>query len=591
MTTSIDELAPLRDYVAAKYQVAGLVTDAHQVVGPIDGERAAAIADLVVKLAEDRFNMAVVGQFKRGKSSLMNAVIGRELLPTGVLPLTSAITAVCYGPREGVWLRRRDSRFEQEIGTEELTDWVTERGNPGNEKGLVEARVEVPHPFLRRGLYFVDTPGVGSASLENTETAFQFLSEADAVIFVTGVDSPLGGEEERFLRHIREQVSRLIIVVNKVDTVGEEERQEVLAYIGTRVAGIIGRDDVPVFPVSARIALESVVNGSHARDIQSGVPELERALSEFLANEQGRTFLLRTSERTIAILEPVAATSPAENRDEVASLLARAMRVREQLLGTGPLALAGGSDQPSTDAAVLEDAVKAGTDAVRAEPNRRRRTAGCPICAFQSQAVFEFFVQWQHRLATDRRAQRAFAAAGGFCPAHTWQFQQLGAPQDLSVGYAPLVEKAQREVARAIDEPPVVAAARLRSRIQDRRDCRACHVLVDAERTSISACLDQLERHADPSRVLDKAWCLAHIRAALATEPTTDIARRLTSAQAEQLQETLEDMQGYGLKRAAVRKGIINAREADAWRRALIQLVGERSARGTVLGGDDAGIG
>jgi hypothetical protein len=146
--------------------------------------------ELIVKLAEDRFTLAVVGQFKRGKSSLMNAIIGRELLPVGVLPLTSAITVLRFGPVERLVIVRENSIFADIVPVSELSDFVTERGNPGNCKPVKTASLEVPLPFLRRGLEFVDTPGVGSSIEANTATTYTFLPECDAVLFVTSVDSP-----------------------------------------------------------------------------------------------------------------------------------------------------------------------------------------------------------------------------------------------------------------------------------------------------------------------------------------------------------------------------------------------------------------
>jgi len=242
--------------------------------------------------------------------------------------------------------------------------------------------------------------------------------------------------------------------------------------------------------------------------------------------------------------------------------------------------------------AVLEDAVRSPGRREGPRPRRHTPTSGCPICATQSQAIFQFFAQWQQQLATDRRAQRAFAAAGGFCPGHTWQFQQLAAPQDLSVGYAPLVELLQRDVARAAAEPPLVAASRLKDRLSSSEHCPACRVLRDTERSSLLEHLARIAAGGESGQAaLEAGWCLAHLRAALQTDLGPATARRLLEEQAEQLEVTLEDMRSYSLKRTAVRRGIINTREAEAWRRALVQLVGERAARGVVLGDDDASWG
>ena len=191
--------------------------------------------ELIVKLAEDRFTLAVVGQFKRGKSSLMNAIIGRELLPVGVLPLTSAITVLRFGPVERLVIVRENSIFADVVPVSELSDFVTERGNPGNCKRVKTASLEVPLPFLRRGLEFVDTPGVGSSIEANTATTYRFLPECDAVLFVTSVESPFTSVEKDFLRAIREHVRKIFFIVNKTDLLADaRERDEVFGLYPQR---------------------------------------------------------------------------------------------------------------------------------------------------------------------------------------------------------------------------------------------------------------------------------------------------------------------------------------------------------------------
>ena len=577
--------SPLRDYVAARLEVADLVRDALRKLQAGRPADAAAANELVVKLAEDRFNLAVVGEFKRGKTTLMNAVIGRDLLPTGVLPLTSVVTALRYGASDGVRLRRRDSTFEQQIRVDQLRDYVTEVGNPGNEKAILEAQVELPHPFLRRGLHFVDTPGVGSASRQNAENAYRFLPQADAVIFVTSVDSPLGEAEERYLLDIREHVARLMVVVNKVDMVTAQELSEVLTYVEQRLAEVVGGLEVPVYAVSARHALEARLRRDPAGEAASGLLEFEDALGEFLANERGRTFLVRILDRLISVLGRSAISAgAADGGQSLGALLRVANDMRDRLLDANPLAFAqAAAPTPRTDAAI-ERALLASSDSTPGGAAGRRMT-GCPVCSDQSQAVFSFFAQWQHELAIDRVAQQAFAASGGFCPAHTWQFQQIAAPQDLSAGYAPLVKMAQEAVARAADErqdPPELGLI-----LGD--DCAACRILRETERASTLDHLREIGEGGTHERdVLEASWCLRHLRSALEAAPDGPGVRRLLDAQAEQLEATAEDMRTYSLKRAALRRGIINTREADAWRRGLIQLVGERAARGVLLGPDEA---
>jgi len=234
------EPSTLKDYSRSKLALAGqlrLLREAFKKSDDAASEKQC--EELMVKLAEDRFTLAVLGQFKRGKSSLMNAIIGRELLPTGVLPLTSAITKLKFGPQERLVVEREGLIWPEELSLTRLDDYVTERGNPGNQKRVKSATVEVPVPFLRRGLEFVDTPGVGSAIVANTATTYAFLPQCDAVLFVTSVDTPLTRTELEFLKEIRQHVHKIFFVVNKTDLLPAPEVADVLAFVARTLRELI----------------------------------------------------------------------------------------------------------------------------------------------------------------------------------------------------------------------------------------------------------------------------------------------------------------------------------------------------------------
>ncbi len=556
----------LRDYILAKQEVAASVRAVGQFfTARGEAERAEQTQTLLVKLAEDRFNLAVVGQFKRGKSSLMNAIIGRDLLPTGLLPLTSAITTLCYGPTERVLLTRKGWTFEQEIALNELADYVTERGNPGNEKGLVEARVELPVPFLRRGLHFIDTPGVGSARQENTATTYAFLPETDAVIFVTSVEAPLSETEQEFLRDIRAHVRKLFVVVNKIDLLAPEEREPLLTYVRVGIEQTLGTDDLRLFPLSARQGLAAKLSAEG--DGTSGLPEFEDALTAFVAAEKERTFLVAILDRARRLVDDESDGS--EQRAQIESL-------REALLAGASL-----TREPQTaDARIIEQAVAANRSDLKAHPRSALRSGTCPICAAQSQALFDFFAQWQYTLSQDAAARRAFAAARGFCPVHTWQFAQIASPKGISEGYAPLIDAATDELRAALEQSREQVVEHVAALLPKVETCAACRVLRESEQEHIRQLLVQLAA-ADKQKMYARTpgLCLPHLRAALTLAAAEPAAEFLLHEQWQRLEEISEDMQSYTLKRDALRRGLSNDQEENAWRRALVQLVGERNTR------------
>lgn len=248
----------LRAYTRTKQAIAQEVRSLRRFFTDRKNDKVASeCQELMVKLAEDRFTLAVLGLFKRGKSSLMNAIIGRDLLPTGILPLTSAITVLRFGPKEQLVIDREGIFFTEETSVSRLAEYVTEQGNPGNRKKVKTARVEVPLPFLRQGLEFVDTPGIGSAIEANTATTYEFLPQCDAALFVTSVDAPLSQAEIDFLDRVRAHVRKIFVVVNKTDLLADSERDQMLAFIAATLEQRTGGEKLPTYPVSSRLGLEA----------------------------------------------------------------------------------------------------------------------------------------------------------------------------------------------------------------------------------------------------------------------------------------------------------------------------------------------
>jgi GTP-binding protein EngB required for normal cell division len=295
---------PLGDYVRAKHEVAALLRDAWEYAKETAPWAAEGVHELIARLGESRFRLVVVGQFKRGKSSLMNAIIGQSLLPTGLLPVTSAITSLSYGSRPRVVIRRAGRAIDEEVLIERLPSFITEQGNPGNRERVLSAEVEVPAPFLRRGLTFVDTPGIGSARAANTATTLSFLPEADAALFVTSADGPLSEAEMGFLDAVRQHVRKLFFVVNKVDLVASAERAGLADYVHATLRRHLGSQPLRVFLCSASGALEHIASDggpSHA----SGVTKLVSALAAFLDSEGRTVLLVGVLDRLAARLEEI----------------------------------------------------------------------------------------------------------------------------------------------------------------------------------------------------------------------------------------------------------------------------------------------
>jgi len=165
----------LKEYEQRKFHLAEIIRSA-QAINTKSTELNGDCRELLARLAEDQFNLMVVGRFSRGKSTLMNAILGGDYLPSGIVPMTSVITTVRYGSRPQVVLHFRDSGLNREVPLSPLDEYVTQKGNPGNAKKIGWAEIQLSVEILRRGFFFVDTPGPGSPIAENTLTTERFLS-------------------------------------------------------------------------------------------------------------------------------------------------------------------------------------------------------------------------------------------------------------------------------------------------------------------------------------------------------------------------------------------------------------------------------
>lgn len=254
--------------------------------------------EIAAKVKEEKFNLVVVGQFKRGKSTLINALLGKDILPTAVVPLTSIVTILHYGREQKFTVSFADGH-EEIIRHEQLPEYVTERLNPQNVKNVERVDVELPNKFLESGVYLVDTPGVGSIYVHNTDAANHFLPESDATIFLMTADQPLSIGEVEFLRNVREHVTKIFFVLNKIDLLSEAERNEAGAFVKDSLSKemSVTSDSIKLFLVSSKSAFLARKNGDGELEKNSNFESLENALTTFLSKEKSDVMMDVASRR------------------------------------------------------------------------------------------------------------------------------------------------------------------------------------------------------------------------------------------------------------------------------------------------------
>jgi GTP-binding protein EngB required for normal cell division len=278
----------------------------------------------IPKLESERFHLVVLGEFNHGKSTFVNALLGSDILPTGITPTTASINHV-------VWSQNQTARAVLTTGESkyldagQLKDWVTVAGGHASEVAYIE--VGYPSELLRNHVVLVDTPGVNDLNEQRAEVTYGYVPRADAVVFLLDAGQALKDSEREFLRSrvLESARDRLIFILGKMDMLSPDERTAVLDYVKTGLAKMM--PGPVVFPLSAK-------DWARSKDPTSGMPELMAYLERFLARDRAQVILdnaAADAARTAAYLENNLGVRMRAYDLDLGELEQRIAQVRDQL--------------------------------------------------------------------------------------------------------------------------------------------------------------------------------------------------------------------------------------------------------------------
>jgi GTPase SAR1 family protein len=289
------------------------------------------INDVLDRVQSNSFSVAVVGEFKRGKSTFINALLGQDILPSDILPCSATLNRVTYGVTPQVRIVYRDGR-EEEIAIDHLANYVTKL-TPESEETAInikEAIVYYPVFYCQNNVDIIDTPGLNDdASM--TEVTLSVLPHVDAAIMVIMAQAPFAESEQKFLetKLLTNDLGRIIFVVTGIDRYNNpEDSVKGVKYIKDRIRKLVlqrakdryGEDspeyevykkkigDPKVIGLSAYQALQAKQTGNGELLVKSRFPEFEAELEKFLIHERGSAFLQVPINRLIASATEILST-------------------------------------------------------------------------------------------------------------------------------------------------------------------------------------------------------------------------------------------------------------------------------------------
>lgn len=195
-------------------------------------------------------DVAVLGQFKAGKSSFLNSLLGQNVLPVGAIPVTTAITRLQYGERERAVVQHFNGK-KTEIPLADIVEFTSEAGNPGNEKNVAIADIELPSLQKYPGVRLVDTPGLGSIFKYHEATSESWLPAVGTALLAVSSDRPLSQHDLDLIRELTSHTPNIILLLTKVDLLSKEQQEEVTAFFSQTLQRELHRT-LPVYLYSTK---------------------------------------------------------------------------------------------------------------------------------------------------------------------------------------------------------------------------------------------------------------------------------------------------------------------------------------------------
>ena len=315
-----------RNYRHLKYDLATDVRRLQDHARELDlPDRMGQATELRQRIEGHHFSVAVVGEFKRGKSTFINALLGQEILPSDIMPTSATLNRVTYGVTKSVTVSFKDDRAPEKIAIEQLADYVTKLTPEAEAMAatIEEATVAFPVPYCKNDVDIIDTPGL-SDEAAMTSVTMRVLPRTDAAILVIMADSPFSSSEGEFLEHLLGHgLSRVLFVVTALDRIRKlEDRPRVLEDIRRRIDERIheyadshyepGSEDHTLFlrqsgnPRVYGISGYDALIGKETHDLVllegSGFNEFEQSLERFLTSSDAMAL-----ERRLKLMDQLCA--------------------------------------------------------------------------------------------------------------------------------------------------------------------------------------------------------------------------------------------------------------------------------------------
>ncbi len=271
----------------------------------LTGKTEETLQRLQQQVSTENFKVLIVGEFKRGKSTFINALLGNKVLPAYARPCTAIINEIKWGASPRALLHYTQSedgsvKLPREIPKDQIEQYVVIKDDTSEINGNPYEKVELfwPLELCQNGVEIIDSPGLNEHDTREKIT-LDYLSSVDAILFVLSCEALASKSELDVINNNLKSMGHeeIFFICNRFDLIRTEEREDLKRYGLSRLAPRTKRKDEGVFFISAIEALEGRLHGDNERVNKSGVLELEKELQEFLTKGRGRLKILQSARK------------------------------------------------------------------------------------------------------------------------------------------------------------------------------------------------------------------------------------------------------------------------------------------------------
>lgn len=245
------------------------------------------LTELQQDIKNDFFVVVVLGEFKRGKSTFINALIGNDLLPTDVLPETATINALIYNEKPELEIIMQDGSVEHGQVERSFLERFSAKNQTDECSKIKYLKIGYPFKLLNNNVVIVDTPGVSDLNEQRCDVTYNFIPKANAILFMLDANSPLKKSEIDFIEEklLAQGIDNIIFLVNKYDNIDDEEDEDFWENLQVHMLKVFSESEHPLkalnmYPLSAKMALRGVLEQKQNFIDASGITEIKTALQK-----------------------------------------------------------------------------------------------------------------------------------------------------------------------------------------------------------------------------------------------------------------------------------------------------------------------